>query len=617
MQTFIKRIFISIVICNSLLYAFSQTTNNSLYITTIENAILYNVPKNITRYQHTESRELIIPSKNDIKRFKKPISAEIIGLKNSKAQLHYDMYEVEYKDKRYYVPMEYVISNVYIDSINLILDYKLDSLLNKSDSLTLVMKATIGDYKQLYKKKIHDLEIETKKLPLLIDSIERNAVIDYETEKKHKFEIEYNSWYKKQPTSTKNAIKAIRISEASLSSPNSAGGCDYRLYYTNKSKKTIKYLYWDGWVYNAVNDIVSCEIRGSGFVRGKDTGPIEPEEDGGGLWECVIYNYSAEEVRLSSIDIQYMDNSRITITREDIRRILKAPEMPYISYHQTDSVKKRASKSYKNRQKECNDSLRIYKNKLHIIEKEIFDTEDFLHLKQLKQEIDDTYIKIEKFKKNNFLNNIYNTTIIKDKNKEAEIYEQNKQLNKKVTFGTGAELLFSGSYFGTTIPLEVVFGRINNFINFSISGEYTFLSGHKILRLNKLCTYATLHFNFGKEDFRYPLSVGLGYNHNFNRKNYDITGYYYTDDYQTQNFSFPILVNKNNFASIISWGIRTRHWKVAMYARFDITPTLNKSFKDSILPKDEYIFYDNTSISNLLEAPKSMLVFGIMTRYYF
>lgn len=86
----------------------------------------------------------------------------------------------------------------------------------------------------------------------------------------------------------------VLITTLKLDSPNSAGGCDVEFFYTNMYDNTIKYLRWIGAVYNAVSDPVTCEISGESFFTFKDTGPYAKSDAGGGVWENVIYNYSAK-----------------------------------------------------------------------------------------------------------------------------------------------------------------------------------------------------------------------------------------------------------------------------------------------------------------------------------
>lgn len=540
-----KTLFLIALTYSCILPSNSQIIKEEIHITTTEHATIYSRSKNEPRIDELSKRTIVTLNNRNTKRIKSPTKVKVIGLTNQKAQLQYDTYEIEYKGNRYLMPKEFSNSNSYIDSINQSLQHKHDSLLQRRDSLKLLFENSIENHKNTYNEKIKNFESLIALLPTTIKNKEEEAIANYETLKEKEFDEIYNLWYKRQPASTKAAIKAITITEAELSSPNSAGGCDYRFYYINNSKKSIKYLHWDGWVYNAVNDIVSCEIRGSGYVGGKDTGPITQGESGGGWWECVIYNYSAESVKLSSIDIQYMDNSRITIGENDIRRMLNAPKKEYIPWQKTDSIKKAASKQYKKRLKECNDSLSIYKNLYHKIQEMQFDTEETIQLQQLQSQIKETTNKIEIFCIDNLLNSEYNSTIIAKTTREAIKYEQDKKTNKKVAFGTGTDIFFSGRGYGITLPVEIIFGNINQYVNFSISGEYSFIGSYENMYINRLGAYANLHINFGQNGyFRYPLSIGVGYNGNFGNSVYLVSGTYYTEDYRSMKFSYPIVMNK-------------------------------------------------------------------------
>ncbi len=113
----------------------------------------------------------------------------------------------------------------------------------------------------------------------------------------------------------------VKIKSAYLSSPNSAGGVDAIVYYTNKSKKTIKYLTWEGCAINAVGDMVACDIRNTYYFRGKDTGPVKPGKTSGGNWDCAWYNWTAKKLKLNQIDIEYMDGTTETITESEIKYV--------------------------------------------------------------------------------------------------------------------------------------------------------------------------------------------------------------------------------------------------------------------------------------------------------
>lgn len=128
---------------------------------------------------------------------------------------------------------------------------------------------------------------------------------------------------KQEEERIKKLKKRIRITNAWLSSPNSAGGVDANVYYKNLSSKTIKYFEWSGYPINAVGDRVGCEIRGFDDFHGKDTGPVKPGHSGGGCWSCAWYNYSARKLIITKVEITYMDGSSLKIKESDIPYIWK------------------------------------------------------------------------------------------------------------------------------------------------------------------------------------------------------------------------------------------------------------------------------------------------------
>lgn len=101
--------------------------------------------------------------------------------------------------------------------------------------------------------------------------------------------------------------------------PNSAGGYTVRWDFKNVTGKTIKYASFWFTPYNAVNDVVSCSVRGRSTDGVKYTGPLE---DGaihtGSYWENAWYNSTISTVRLTKVFIQYMDGTEETIFSSDI-----------------------------------------------------------------------------------------------------------------------------------------------------------------------------------------------------------------------------------------------------------------------------------------------------------
>ncbi|HPM10561.1 MAG: BACON domain-containing protein [Bacteroidales bacterium] len=112
--------------------------------------------------------------------------------------------------------------------------------------------------------------------------------------------------------------RAVEITYAYLRDPNSVGGCDAVVVYSNLSDKTIKYFIWRGYALNAVGDKVMCTVRDTYYFAGKDTGPYEPGETlCGGKWGAMIYNSSARKLVIYEISIEYMDGSIILYEGED------------------------------------------------------------------------------------------------------------------------------------------------------------------------------------------------------------------------------------------------------------------------------------------------------------
>lgn len=134
-----------------------------------------------------------------------------------------------------------------------------------------------------------------------IDSIRTDSLIRDSIDKHIKDSIKSKIWVDK----IKNSIK---VTGCYLGEANSVGGRDLYFHYTNKSKKVIKYVIFDAGIINSVGDCIDV-------YRGRDTGPLKPNKNSndGSYWECVTYDYSARNVYIARIDVEYMDGSKITI----------------------------------------------------------------------------------------------------------------------------------------------------------------------------------------------------------------------------------------------------------------------------------------------------------------
>ena len=176
-------------------------------------------------------------------------------------------------------------------------------------------------------------------------------------------------WY----TNQKNAIASkypkhnIRVFRINANS-NSVGGIEPSIIWRNDSGKTIKYIYFTCVPYNAVGDIVSCRISGETYARLQATGPYATfsqndlnsypwtyhkgmpvvvnkdesssryyvqnkkeenyltEEDYKHVynfensWDPIWYNYSIEMIKITQINVTYMDGTSETISNPPIWR---------------------------------------------------------------------------------------------------------------------------------------------------------------------------------------------------------------------------------------------------------------------------------------------------------
>ena len=119
----------------------------------------------------------------------------------------------------------------------------------------------------------------------------------------------------KQITKTKAGSLVLLENTLKL---NSVGGTDIKLYAVNNSSKTIKYIYYNVYIKNGVGDIVKCRITGDSSFILKCTGPYKSGDLVSSSWKAIMYNYSAKEMVISSVDIEYMDGTKTTLSGSKI-----------------------------------------------------------------------------------------------------------------------------------------------------------------------------------------------------------------------------------------------------------------------------------------------------------
>ncbi|MCB2357317.1 hypothetical protein [Clostridium estertheticum] len=116
----------------------------------------------------------------------------------------------------------------------------------------------------------------------------------------------------------------LRVTSLYPSAPNSAGGVDLNILWTNNSNKVMKYVIFKVVPYNAVGDAQYSDIGDTSTFKAKVTGPINAGETYGDgmLWECAWYNNTITSVKLIGIDITYMDDSTASLDSAQVQYVI-------------------------------------------------------------------------------------------------------------------------------------------------------------------------------------------------------------------------------------------------------------------------------------------------------
>ncbi len=109
--------------------------------------------------------------------------------------------------------------------------------------------------------------------------------------------------------------------------PNPSGKTGVEFKYCNGTGKTIRYLVFTCIPYNQVNDIVSCNVTGAVERRFKMTGPIEHSS----YWQYAQFengwsNPNISSVKLTKVEIQYMDGTTETLSERQLAANLRLGE---------------------------------------------------------------------------------------------------------------------------------------------------------------------------------------------------------------------------------------------------------------------------------------------------
>jgi len=123
---------------------------------------------------------------------------------------------------------------------------------------------------------------------------------------------------KEEIFNVKHQKNKILIKGAFVNEINSVGGVDFSIEwgYFDESK-IIKYIYFTVVPYNAVGDIVRCEIGNHSTFTGQITGPINAMNDfETSYWSTAWYNNTVNCIEITKVEIKYMDGSSYTYINE-------------------------------------------------------------------------------------------------------------------------------------------------------------------------------------------------------------------------------------------------------------------------------------------------------------
>ncbi len=114
-------------------------------------------------------------------------------------------------------------------------------------------------------------------------------------------------------TVTVKARPQLEIKDASFGI-NVVDGVEPEITFRNNFGKTIKYVYFNTYYYNAVGDPAKCEIYNTNYERLKVTGPIKNGASESYEWDAVLYNSSTTKMYIKSAEVVFTDGSKKTVT---------------------------------------------------------------------------------------------------------------------------------------------------------------------------------------------------------------------------------------------------------------------------------------------------------------
>jgi hypothetical protein len=108
---------------------------------------------------------------------------------------------------------------------------------------------------------------------------------------------------------TRSKLKGILVTNWSFYDESEfTKGIGVKIQVLNPTNKTIKYIWFTFTGYNAVGDKVIDSKRGTNITM-QGIGPIKPDETGSYSFEYVWFTDLVDDVKITSIKVQYMDGS--------------------------------------------------------------------------------------------------------------------------------------------------------------------------------------------------------------------------------------------------------------------------------------------------------------------
>lgn len=119
------------------------------------------------------------------------------------------------------------------------------------------------------------------------------------------------------------AESTLSISKFSYSSFDSVGGVDIYINFTNKSDKTIKYIYFKVSFYNAVGDVLETKYEDE-ILYLQDTGPYAPGEGryGTSSYWGSYYSWQIDSMKLLYCAVEYTDGTTVYFDEDEVQYLM-------------------------------------------------------------------------------------------------------------------------------------------------------------------------------------------------------------------------------------------------------------------------------------------------------